>query len=83
MQSGEIIVTGKDEAVINLKGKPSKVIVHFKDHSHVVPCNHHHHDELEWEVQRYKRHHQHLSGYVLVIKWDVTNVREIKWSASY
>lgn len=81
MQSGELFVTGKDKVVISLKKFPSKVSVHFKDEPHVVPCNHHHHDELKWEV--HASHHHYKSGFILVIEWNVTNVREIKWEASY
>jgi len=80
MQSGELIVTGKDRAYIELHGFPSEVKVYFKDCEEVVPCNHHHHDELEWEVHA---SNVRLNGFVLVIRWSVTNVREVAWQASY
>jgi hypothetical protein len=80
MQSGELIVTGKDKATIPLHKFPAEVKVRFKDHEVVVPCNPHHRDELEWEVHS-SNHHQ--GGFVLVISWSVTNVREIVWHASY
>lgn len=82
MQSGELFVTGKDKAVILLKKHPDKVIVHFDKHEHIVPCNHHHHDELEWEVH-VKHEHPFKTKFVLVIKWNVTNVREVKWTVYY
>lgn len=80
MQSGELIVTGKDEAKIVLNGFPLKVRVAFKDDFSAVPCNPHHHDGLEWEVHRSIFHH---SGFVLLIKWHVSSVREIEWFAQY
>ena len=80
MQSGELFVTGKDSVIIVLKKLPHKVEVCFVDEPEVVPCNHHHHDKLEWQVHSNNHHH---SGFVLVIKCNVTNVREIKWRVYY
>lgn len=80
MQSGELIVTGKDQVVIPLNGFPSQVVVDFKDECDVVPCNPHHNDQLEWEVS----HSNTIPPQViLIINWDVTGVREIKWTAYY
>lgn len=80
MQSGELIVTGKDKAVIPLHGNPCRISCQFK-HSHdVVPCNPHHEDYLEYDVHI---SHSHHSGYVLIIKWSVSGVREIVWHAHY
>lgn len=82
MQSGQLFVSGKNKVIINLKGHPDKVSVHFHGHSHVVPCNHHHHhDSLEWEVIVDNKH-DHIK-YTLIIKWNVTDVRQIKWEACY
>lgn len=80
MQSGELIVTGKDHIIIKLKGFPAKVHAHFVHELEVVPCNPHHRDTLEWEVQHSNTVN---SGFVLVIKWSVTGVREVKWTVSY
>jgi hypothetical protein len=80
MQSGELFVTGKDEAIIALNGFPRKVRVDFKGEPVVTPCNPHHHDKLEWEVHRSHHHH---GGFILIIKWEVTGVREIEWTAWY
>jgi hypothetical protein len=80
MQSGELIVTGKDKAQILLNGFPSKVHVHFTDEGYIIPCNPHHHDELRWDVFRSNTHH---GGYTLIIDWSVTGVREIKWTVWY
>ena len=80
MQSGELIVTGKDKATIPLNGIPSEVKVHFKHELELTPCNPHHRDCLEYEV--HASHHHH-SKFVLVIQWEVTGVREIVWKISY
>lgn len=77
MQSGELIVIGRDSVTVNLKGAPAEVEVYFEHDLEVVPCNPQHRDELEWEVLR--------SGelFVLSIKWGVTGVRGIKWKVLY
>lgn len=80
MQSGELLVTGTDQAIIKLRKHPSDVEVCFKDDEHTVPCNHHHHDSLSWEVIEDEKH---PNKFTLVIDWSVTNVREIKWTACY
>ncbi len=73
MQQGELIVTGHDQIKLKLKFRPEQISVHFKDHQVIVPCNHHHHDELEYEVFKIKR------TYYLLISWKVSNVRTISW----
>ncbi len=80
MQKGELFVIGKDKAVIHLLGHPSEVRVHFVKEHNVVPCNPHHADELEYEVHR-SSHSR--SGFVLIISWSVSGLREIKWEADY
>lgn len=80
MQSGELVVSGKDSLNIHLKGLPKKVSVHFVDDCDLVPCNPHHVDFLEYEVHVSHTHHH---GFTLVINWHVSGVREIKWSAHY
>lgn len=57
MQAGELIVTGKDKAVIPLHGLPRKVNCHFKHGCDVVPCNPQHEDCLEYEIQSNHCHH--------------------------
>lgn len=79
MQSGELIVTGKEEVEIPLRNFPSYVKVTFKDHCIVVPCNPQNFDELEWEVIK----HCHKDHYKLHIKWNVTGVREIVWTVYF
>lgn len=86
MQSGELFVIGKDKAVIHLRDFPSHLVVSFKDECEIIPCNPHHYDSLEWEVcLPHHHHHTHHSThhFTLVIKWQVTGVREIHWAAYY
>ena len=80
MQAGELIVTGKDKAIIPLHGYPREVNCHFKHGLDMVPCNPHHNDELEYEV--HTSHHHH-GGFVLIIQWHVSGVREITWHVHY
>ncbi len=80
MQSGELIVTGKDQAVIPLRGLPHRVTCHFTHPQDPVPCNPHHEDWLEYSVHHSFSHH---GGFSLHIKWEVTGVREIVWHAHY
>ncbi len=79
MQSGELIVTGEDKVEIVLRGEPAQVAVKFKDTCVIVPCNPQHYDDLEYEVV--KHHHKH--HYTLVIRWNVSGVREIVWTVCY
>lgn len=92
MQSGQLIVTGNSEVAISLRGAPSKVIVKFEDECVITPCNPKQFDELQWEVliddehddDSYEDHCQkHDSGFELLIGWDVSGVREIKWTVYY
>jgi hypothetical protein len=80
MQQGELTVTGHDRVEVPLRGLPSKVEAHFKDHDIMIPCNPHHHDELECEVHSSVHHH---TKFVLKISWRVTGVREIVWHVYY
>ena len=84
MQSGQLIVTGNSEVAISLRGVPSKVIVNFEDDCVVLPCNPKHFDELQWEVLEGHEHcHHHGSDFELLIGWEVSGVREIKWTVYY
>jgi hypothetical protein len=84
MQSGELVVTGKDKVELQLGHRhPDSVSVKFKGgHAH-VPCNPKHHDELRWEIKTHHSHEHHHTEYVLVISWYVTDVRTIEWVAYY
>lgn len=77
-QAGELVVTGKGKADIPLRHhQPCEVFVQFQDEHHPAPCNPHHVDEFEWELH-YKNSH-----YVLVVKWEVSGIREIFWAVKY
>jgi len=76
MQQGELTVTGQDNITIPLHGLPTKVEVFFKGHDIPIPCNPHHHDELEAEVNS---SNTVLGRFVLKINWVVTGVREVVW----
>ena len=80
MQQGELTVVGHDSATIRLHGLPAKVECKFKDHVVPIPCNPHHHDELEAEVHHSNTHH---GKFVLKITWRVSGVREVVWRVSY
>jgi hypothetical protein len=93
MQSGELIVVGKDKVEIILGHRhPNHVAVKFiSDYAH-VPCNPHHHDELKYSIHNRHHHHKHddrhdhgkhHDKYVLTIKWHVTGVRRIKWAVYF
>lgn len=75
--SGQILVSGKNKLEIDLKyGKPDAVIVEFK-HKHTdIPCDPHC-DVLEWAL--HEKHH----GFVLEIRWHVSNAREIIWGVNF
>jgi len=88
MQSGELTVTGRNSTRIPLTGWPRQVIVRFKHEIVPVPCNPHHRDELEYEVigidenmrdHHKPGHHHHDRQYFLVIRWEVSGIREIEW----
>lgn len=93
MQSGKLTVTGHNSTRIPLAGWPHQVIVRFEREPEPVPCNphhHHDHDKLEYEVigidddqrdHHRPEHHHHDRLFFLVIKWDVSEIREIEWIA--
>lgn len=94
MQSGELVVVGADQVVIDLGARPpGGVIVEFHDHHHIhVPCNPKHHDELRYEIKNIHHHHPHdkrhdhcahEDKYLLTIQWSVTGVRVINWVVYY
>jgi hypothetical protein len=79
MQSGELIVIGKNTVTIKLRDCPSVIKCRFRHEHHIVPCNPNHSDSLEYEV----RFSRKLGCYVLIIKWEVSGVREILWHSHY
>jgi hypothetical protein len=76
----ELVVTGKNNAKIELKQRPNEVKVLFKDDELCIPCNPTHFDELEWEIEE-----EVIKGllkktvkkYFLILSWDVAASRTI------
>lgn len=80
MQSGELIVTGKNSIHIILDRMPAEVRCHFKHEAEIVPCNPQGVDFIEYDVHT---SNTVRSGLILIIKWSVSGVREIVWHVSY
>lgn len=89
LQEGILRVAGSSKVQIRLNSLPKEVKVEFLDEE-IVPCNHHHRhhhhhqhqDKLEWRVA-YKVIRRTFwcleKEYLLEIKWNVENIRTIKW----
>lgn len=91
-QNGELMVTGEGEIDIELKSLPKRIKLHFKESCTLVPCNPNHFDELEWEItsdcndgghEHCHKHHDHKAQFVLHVKWNVSDVKDITWKVSY
>jgi len=94
MQHGQLTVTGKDSTSILLLGFPRDVNVRFVEID-PVPCNphhHHHHDHLHYRIEKVDEdsrhhhepgHHHHDRQFYLFIEWEVSGVREIRWSVNF
>jgi hypothetical protein len=81
MQNGELIVTGTNKIIIPLIGFPAEAKAHFKDDGpELIPCDPGDVDTLDYSVHSSNTVH---SGFVLIISWSVSSVREIKWHVSY
>lgn len=79
---GNLSVVGKGKIDVQLhRHPPTRFHVQFKSDPNSPhqphPCNPHQVDDLEWDLH-YKEGH-----YVLVIKWNVVDVREIAWLVEY
>lgn len=82
MQSGELIVTGKDQASFMLIKCPALIKIRFEGDGCVIPCNPQHYDFLDWQLITESKNifgHKHS----LLIHWGVTGVRKIVWEAFY
>ena len=80
MQKGELVITGANSIQIPLDGLPRHYHVHFKNEYEIVPCNPQDVDFIECDI--------HISntkrgGYVLVINWSVSGVREVVYEVLY
>lgn len=72
--SGCLEVVDKGEVIIELTEKyPRYVKVYFSSLPNCIPCNQHH-DKLCYEIIN------KFNKFWLVIKWDITDTRSIKWS---
>ena len=80
MQQGELFVSGKNSIRIPLEKFPSEVKCHFKHEAQIVPCNPGEVDYLEYEVHC---SNTVRSGYILLIKWKVSAVREVVYRIFY
>jgi len=82
MWSGELVVIGHDEVRIKLGERhPENVNVAFigEQMPACIPCNHQQYDKCHWRIMHtahgYDRH------YYLVITWNVSDLRLIRWYA--
>ncbi len=76
IQFAEFTATGKGVNQIELLCPPKRIKVEFKDSPNHVPCDPHH-DKLSWDIK--KIHGKHF----LIINWNVSGIREIKWMLFY
>jgi hypothetical protein len=75
-EKGELTVSGADSIEIILNKKYKKFNVHFVDNENTntcIPCNPGTCDELVAKFIKKDRHH-----YLLII-WEVSSIRDIKW----
>ena len=79
-QKGELVVTGKNSIRIPLDGFPKSIKVYFKNVSEIVPCNPNDVDFVECDIHT---SNSTRSGYILLIKWNVSGVREIVYEATF
>jgi len=80
-QSGELIVTGTNSLTITLDSFPSSTKVKFKDEHHEhAPCDPGNVDYVSCDAHV---SNTVQSGFVLIIQWSVSSVREIVWHVYY
>lgn len=81
MQSGELIVIGTNSITIPLDSFPSNFHVKFKDEKHEpAPCDP---GDVDFVTCTVHASNTVLSGFVLIINWGVSSVREIIWHVYY
>lgn len=71
--SGKITVCGKGKLEFELEEYPTETLVYFEDDVIYIPCNPSCEDRLKWKIIRKN------SGFKLIIKWKVNNIRTIIW----
>lgn len=74
MQKGELVVVGKNSIHIPLDGFPRNFKVYFKNECEIVPCNPQDVDYIECDVHA---SNTNRGGFVLVVKWGVSGVRDV------
>lgn len=77
VMAGELIVISEDEVHIELPKRPKEVLAVFGKYCNITPCNPRHFDLLKCYVCRFHKR------YCLVIKWNVSNLRKIKWEVIF
>jgi hypothetical protein len=81
MQQGKMFVISANSITIPLDGFPGEVRVDFSDKQpEPIPCNPNDEDSLQFAVHASSTV---ASGFVLIISWSVSGVREIKWEVDY
>jgi len=78
MQSGELKVSGDNFTSILLSGKPREIIVRFESHHMPIPCDCN--NQLEYQVVVDETTCSYSSNqYHLLIKWQVSETKELIW----
>jgi len=80
MQKGELVIVGKNTINIPLDSLPRHYKAYFKNECEIVPCNPQDVDFIECDVHA---SNTTRGGYVLVIKWSVSGVRDVVYEVSY
>ena len=76
IQKGEILVAGKGQIEIRLKGHPTVGVVMFRDDDeNCSPCNPRHHDHVKCSVHYVDNRH------VLRVVWQTHDARYVLWAA--
>jgi len=75
---GHLCVSGCGDLEIPLKHRPENTFVYFSEDPSCHPCNPGSNDYLEWEVVHTHGPHSHHE-YLLIIKWNVSSMREVIW----
>jgi hypothetical protein len=74
--SGELLVTGKDEIVLELDKCPCDIRLFFKDDCVMTPCSPKQMDSFNWELCN-------DGCWCLKISWEVSGARVLVWNVCY
>ncbi len=75
--SGQLVVTGTDEVVLQLEKCPCEIRVFFKDECVMTPCSPVQMDTLDWELSNDGCH------WYLTVNWEVSGARVVSWNVCY